>query len=137
MKKWSIGIVILIILIAEGIYLLRTNKSTNSSQTKLSTPTTAQQTTSTMQSNTVMLTQDGFSPSTLTIKAGTTVTWTNKSGTTATVNSNPHPIHTDYPPLNLGQFSNGQSLTLTFNKAGTYGYHNHLNPSQLGTILVQ
>lgn len=87
--------------------------------------------------NTVTLTPNGLSPSSLTIKAGQTVTWENKSGETATVNSDPHPTHTAYTPLNLGNFPDGGTLTLKFNKAGTYGYHNHLNPSERGTITVQ
>lgn len=85
----------------------------------------------------VILSQNGFSPATLTVKAGTTVTWVNNSGMDATVNSDPHPIHTDYPPLNLGSFSDGQTLSLLFSTPGTYGYHNHLDPSQRGTIIVQ
>lgn len=87
--------------------------------------------------NTVTLTSNGFSPATLTIKTGETVTWLNKSGEAATVNSDPHPVHTDYAPLNLGNFPDGGTLTLTFDKPGSYGYHNHLNPSQRGTITVQ
>lgn len=87
--------------------------------------------------NTVTLTADGFSPPTLTIKSGTQVTWINKSGTDATVNSDPHPIHTDYPPLNLGNFADGETLSLTFDKPGTYSYHNHFNPGQKGRIVVQ
>lgn len=86
---------------------------------------------------TVTLTADGFSPAALTIKAGTKVTWTNQSGVDSTVNSNPHPTHTDYQPLNLGRFSNGGTLSLIFDKPGTYGYHNHLNPAQTGTVTVQ
>ncbi len=85
----------------------------------------------------IILTSAGFSPAVLTIKAGATVTWTNKSGSDAAVNSNPHPIHTDYPPLNLGSFSDGGTLSLKFDKPGTYGYHNHLDPSEKGTIVVQ
>lgn len=87
--------------------------------------------------NSVTLSATGFSPATLTIKSGTTVTWTNKSGEEATVNSDPHPSHTDYLPLNLGKFADGETLKLTFTKPGTYGYHNHLNPSEKGTIIVQ
>lgn len=91
----------------------------------------------TMAENVVILTADGYSPATLTMKAGTAVTWTNNSGEEATVNSDPHPTHTDYPPLNLGRFAVGESLTLTFDKPGRYGYHNHLKPSEKGTIIVQ
>lgn len=86
---------------------------------------------------TITLTASGFSPATLTIKKSVTVTWINQSGQDATVDSDPHPLHTDYPPLNLGTFSDGQVLLLTFPKSGTYGYHNHLNPSERGTIIVE
>lgn len=87
--------------------------------------------------NTVTLTSNGFSPSKLTIKAGQIVTWVNKSGEAAIINSDPHPTHTNYAPLNLGNFPEGGTLTLTFDKAGTFGFHNHLNPSERGTITVQ
>lgn len=87
--------------------------------------------------NKVTLTAAGFSPILLKIKAGETVVWENTGGGLATINSDAHPAHTKYPPLNLGQFSIGQTLSLLFDQPGTYGYHNHLNPSQSGTIIVE
>jgi len=96
----------------------------------------AQPTTQQVQ-NVITLTADGFSPITFTIKSGATVSWINKSGKTATVNSDPHPAHTAYPPLNLETFPDNGTLSLTFNKPGIYGYHNHLNPSEQGTITVE
>ena len=145
-RNLFIGVVIVIILAAIALFY-------KSSYSNLSQPqstgevsqetggTATSQTTSvneiTGEQNVITLTQDGFSPSTLTIKAGTKVTWANKSGDQATVNSNPHPVHSDYSPLNLGGFSDGSTLSLVFDKAGIYGYHNHLNPSQSGTIIVK
>ncbi len=85
----------------------------------------------------VNLTSSGFDPKTVTIKTGTRVIWINKSGGDATVNSDLHPTHKLYPPLNLGQFPNGSSVQLVFDKPGKYGYHNHLNPSQTGTVVVE
>lgn len=85
----------------------------------------------------VSLTANGFSPSVLTVKAGTKVTWSNLSENTATVNSDPHPTHTNYPSLNLGSFPKGGTLSFIFNKTGTYGYHDHLSPGQTGTVIVQ
>lgn len=90
-----------------------------------------------VEQNTITLTAAGFSPGTLTINVGDKVVWINESGIDATVSSNPHPTHTDYPPLNLGSFPNGGTLSLTFDKVGAFGYHNHLNPNQSGTIVVQ
>lgn len=121
-KIWII--VIIIIIIAGGAYWFTQNNKPTSTQTPVA-------------GTAVTLDKTGFSPETLTVKAGDTVTWTNKSGQDATVNSDPHPIHTSYSPLNLNNFSDGGTLTLKFDKAGTYTYHNHLNPSQRGTIIVQ
>ena len=75
--------------------------------------------------------------STFLVTAGTKVTWTNSSGSIANVSSDPHPIHTNYPPLNLGKFDDGGSVSLVFDKPGTYGYHNHLIPSQTGKVIVE
>lgn len=100
------------------------------------TPSASASATETKQ-NTITLSANGFSSEVLTVKAGTKVTWINQSGQEATVNSSPHPTHTDYPPLNLGNFPDGGILSLTFDKPGTYKYHNHLDSSQKGTIIVQ
>ncbi len=85
----------------------------------------------------ISLTDAGYSPVALTIDVGETVNWVNSGSKPATVNSDPHPAHTDYPPLNLGKFEPGSTLSLKFDVAGTYTYHNHLNASQTGTIVVK
>ncbi len=85
----------------------------------------------------ITLTKSGFSPSTLTVKTGSRVVWVNNSGSSASVNSADHPTHKVYSPLNLGLFNSGSSVQLVFDKPGTYKYHNHLNPTQIGTIVVQ
>lgn len=85
----------------------------------------------------VELTSNGFVPASLKVKIGTQIVWTNKSGTTATVNSDVHPTHLLWPFLNLGSFDDGKSVSVVFDKAGTYTYHNHFNPSQKGTVIVE
>ena len=84
----------------------------------------------------VNLTGAGFDPATVTVKTGSVVLWYNKSGGEASVNSDPHPANDAYPPLNLGRFPDGTSMSLIFQKPGTYKYHNNLNPSQTGTVVV-
>jgi len=85
----------------------------------------------------ITLTKSGFEPSELKIKAKTLVVWINKSGNPATINSDNHPTHLLYPFLNLGEFADGSSIQVMFDKPGRYTYHNHLNPTQKGTVLVE
>lgn len=92
---------------------------------------------SSVQQVSVALSSSGFAPQVIKIKPGTKVVWVNKSGATATVNSALHPTHLVYPPLNLNSFEDGQSLNLVFDKSGTYKYHDNLNPSRTGTVVVE
>lgn len=89
--------------------------------------------------NVVIYTDSGFSPGTLTIKQGQTVTFENQSSSGMSVASNPHPTHTDYPEFDQYKSSQRgqQTYTFTFEKVGRWGFHNHLNPSSGGTIIVQ
>ena len=128
--QWIAIYVVIGVIIYAGIYFFFFSKKGGYSG--YSYPTQAPQS-----QNTIILTSNGFAPVSITIKAGSTITWINKSGEIATINSDPHPIHTVYSRLNLGQFPDKAALILTFDKPGTYGYHNHLNPSQKGAIVVQ
>lgn len=85
----------------------------------------------------VTITDAGFVPATVTVKAGTKVTWQNKSTMTVSINSDPHPTHTLYPKLNLGTVAPGGSVSLVFDTPGTYTYHDHLQPSIVGKVVVQ
>ena len=143
-KIVTVGILVLLVLGVGGLVLSRSRRSsgvkasTQTSGTKNSVNIMPSQRTQIPQnSSTVQVTSTGYQPMNLTIKAGTTVTWINNSGTVVTVSSNDHPTHLLYPPLNLGKFSDGGQMSLTFDAPGTYGYHNHLNPSQTGTITVE
>ncbi len=132
-KNSSLWKVILIYLLIGGLvyfaayYFISYRRATSVSP-QLPTPPTVQ---------TIQITPSGYQPKTLTIKLGDVVSWTNQSSVTANVSSNPHPTHSDYPPLNLGDIPPGGSVSITFRKVGTYNYHNHLSPDQLGTVIVQ
>lgn len=117
----------LVVLVAVGIIGFMAVKFLNSSSSQPAI---------TSQDNKVVFDGSKFVPNNLKIKAGQTVTWENQGSATIQINSNPHPIHTDYPPLNLGTVNAGSKVELKFDKAGVYNYHNHLNPIQKGTITV-
>lgn len=85
----------------------------------------------------VTVTKNGFEPKELMVKTGTRVVWINKSDGPVTVNSNNHPSHLLFPFLNLGEFGNGSSVQVIFDKPGIYPYHNHLDSSQTGTVTVE
>ena len=86
---------------------------------------------------TIRLTSNGFSPATLTVTVDATVTITNDSNETVNFASDPHPTHTGNPFLNVGNIEPGGSKTVTIPKAGTFTYHNHLDPSLTGTIVAK
>jgi plastocyanin len=97
-------------------------------------------------SHTVEYTDQGFNPSTITIKKGETVTWVNHGSDDMWVASNPHPIHNGYPESGgcinsvfdaCAGFGSGKSYSFTFTTVGKWGYHNHLSPADHGTVVVQ
>lgn len=133
-----------IVLVVGGVVISK-NKSgtdqTNSASTASSQNTSAasDQSSSTAVPSVATITyaSSGFSPSTVTVKKGDTITIKNDSSDDIQFDSNPHPLHTDNTELNVGAVASGKSTTVTLNKVGTWGYHNHFNTSQKGTITVQ
>lgn len=96
--------------------------------------------------NTVEITYSGFSPNTLTINAGDTITFVNKDTNPHWPASAIHPTHTAYPESGgcIGSkfdackaLSQGETFIFKFNQKGSWKYHDHLNPSLTGTITVQ
>lgn len=145
-KNTIIGAVIIVVLILAGWYFIKSQKTaTAPSQTESTTPATQSASPSKasegamMKKETVVkITANGFSPKTVTIKAGEMVTWQNTDSANHTVNSIPHPTHTLYPILNkVGLMKSGDKKSLTFPDVGTYSYHDHLNPSNTGSVTVQ
>lgn len=134
-----IGLLTIIVVVVGAFLLLNTRASNLSyqqskSKTQKTIPTVTQ--TPALQKE-VMVTSSGFQPQTITIAKGTRVVWINQSGSTASVNSDIYPTNLLWPFLNLGAFQNGSSVSVLFKKSGTYTYHNHLNPSQKGTVVVK
>lgn len=80
--------------------------------------------------NTVEVKNFSFSPSALTVKKGTTVTFTNSDSAS-------HTVTADDGSFDTGNISSGASQTITFSKAGTFTYHCSVHPTMKGTIIVQ
>lgn len=131
-----VGAVILVVVATAALFFSNKSSNKNSNQIANPTPATVQEETESTQAA-VSITANGFEPSTLTVKMGTNVIWTNNNGKIATINSDIHPTHLLWPFLNLGSFDNGKSVSVVFEKKGTYTYHNHLIPTQTGTVIVK
>jgi plastocyanin len=92
--------------------------------------TTSTTTSSPVSGSYVSLVNLAFSPATLTVKVGTTITWTNNDSMTHTVTS-------DNGVFDSGNLTPGQTFSYTFNNAGTFTYHCVIHSYMKGTIIVQ
>ena len=81
--------------------------------------------------NTVTIDNFFFTPGTITVKAGTTVTWTNKDDI-------PHGIgsaNNAFPKSKA--LDTDDSYSFTFATPGTYQYFCYLHPKMVGSIVVE
>lgn len=100
---------------------------------------------------TVTKANEGFSPQTLTIKKGSTVNFVNNSSADFWPATARHPTHTVYPGSDIQKcgtqeengifdacrgLSAGQTFSFTFNQVGEWAYHDHLNATAFGKIIV-
>jgi plastocyanin len=86
----------------------------------------------------VNMTSSGFSPSTMTVKVGYTVKFVNTDTKNHWPASAVHPTHQVLPGFDsLGAVKPGESYSYTFEKAGQWGMHDHMNPSNTGKITVE
>jgi len=81
-------------------------------------------------SQSVAISSFAFDPATLTVKKGTTVTWTNKDSTahTVTADSGTGP--------SSGHLSQGQTYSYKFDTVGTFKYHCAIHTDMTGTVTV-
>ena len=78
----------------------------------------------------------GFSPATVTVAAGTTVTWTNTGAAIHSVTSNSGAFDSS-PTCPAGPcIDPGSSYSHRFDQAGTFAYHCKVHPNMTGTVVV-
>jgi plastocyanin len=71
-----------------------------------------------------------FSPTTSTIRAGSTVTWTN-------LDDEPHAVLSDTGLFKSGAMDTNETFSFKFDKPGTYHFTCSIHPRMVGTIVVQ
>ena len=100
----------------------------------------------------ITYTDSGFSPAELVVDAGTAVTFLNSSSRDFWPASAVHPTHKSYPGSGIekcgtdeedtifdacGAVHPGESYVFTFDEVGSWNYHDHLNASKFGKVVVQ
>ena len=89
---------------------------------KIQRPTTAE----------VKIDNFSFGPATLTVAAGTTVTWTNRDDIPHTV------VSADDPKVFKSKvLDTDEKFSYAFTKAGTYSYFCSIHPKMTGKVVVQ
>lgn len=125
--------------------------ATTTPNTTTGTSTTPTPTTTAPKTVTVTYTANGFSPSTVTINKGDSVTFVNQGTGQMWVGADEHPTHTEFDGTSrtahcaagytgtpaFDQCKNGNSYTFTFTKSGNFDYHNHSKAADGGTVVVQ
>lgn len=87
---------------------------------------------------TITMSESGFSPSTVTIAAGTTVTFINNGQAAHWPASDVHPTHNILPSFDSKRgLATGDSYSYTFDEVGTWRCHDHLLPQFTCTIVVK
>jgi plastocyanin len=71
-----------------------------------------------------------FVPNSLTVKAGSSVTWAN-------MDDEPHSVVSDTGLFRSGAMDTNESFTFKFDKPGTYHFTCSIHPRMIGTITVQ
>jgi len=71
-----------------------------------------------------------FSPTSLTVKAGATVTWANKD-------EEPHTVVSDAGLFRSGAVDTGETFSFKFEHPGTYHFTCSIHPRMVGTIVVE
>ena len=152
-------IIIVVLLVAVGAYAFSTNRAVAPAGTQdeiatTSVPVVQEEEDGGPAFTVITLTDSGFSPATVTVRAGETVRFVNQSSRGMWVGSDDHPTHTEYDGTTTrehcadgaatnGTFDQcasvaaGDSWDYTFERAGTFGYHNHVGASDTGTVIVR
>lgn len=110
---------------------------TQNQETPAQTDTTKPDTTSDSDAQSgavaVTISNFAFSPSTIKVKKGSTVTWTNNDSAGHTVTSDDNSAVSG---LDSELIAQGKTFSFTFDKVGVYSYHCTPHPSMTGTVEV-
>lgn len=140
-SKLLLGLVVIVAGVGIGWYIIKGSSSPSTSTPtptpEIATETVAPSPEATAVKVTVTYGDNGFAPNTITVKKDTTVHFVNNASVAMWVASAVHPTHQLLPGFDeLASVDKGGSYDYTFTKVGTWKYHNHIQASDTGTVIV-
>ena len=111
----GIAVIMSVVVIISGCTQNQQQNTTNSKNTSYST---------------VMIQNFTFIPDTLTVKAGTNITWINQDSAV-------HDVTSDSGAFSSPDLNKDDKYTYNFTKTGEYSYYCQEHPSMKGKIIVQ
>ncbi len=131
-KSKIIAVIIILILIIGVFLYFKFLKKENNPKTSLNQNNTLNETLQlSYESYEIKIQSYKFSPETLRIKAGDSVTWNNLDIVNHTITSNSGNVLDSY------SFGKDDSFSFKFNVKGAYTYHCSLHERMQGTIIVE
>jgi len=161
-QKYLIWFVVVAVIVLGGVYLMQSDSDTTEGEATVNDEIGETQPVFDEEAlgedsatNVYYEGEDGvysYSPSEVVVKAGESVSFVNNSDTDFWPASAFHPTHTNYPESDIAKcgvdndvdlfdacvpLAPGGTFTFVFNEVGTWGYHDHLNSSATGKIVVE
>lgn len=135
MKKVIPILVVLVVIVGAVVLIMNKNNSskttTGSSGNMSMSHSSNGSSTNKQATNKVTIQNYAFSPANISVKKGTTVTWTNQDSVAHTVQE------TDGKTGPMSQdIDQGKSFSFTYNTVGTFNYHCSIHPDMVGTVTV-
>ncbi len=142
--KVILGVLVVLVLVVGGIFLFN-SKGASPGEVANDQASVSDEAATTY---TVVYTAEGFSPNTIELPKGATVTFVNESGSDMWIASAIHPTHSLYPQKSEGDclgssfdacapIAQGSSWSFAFTEVGSWKYHNHLKANHTGTVIVK
>jgi plastocyanin len=131
----TVGLTILLVILVGGLFSAACGSSSNSAtatpgKTTAPAANSTKAATGTAQPGAVAITDYQFTPPSITVKVGDTVTWTNNG-------PSKHTATADDGSFDSGSLSAGQTFSHTFQTAGTFSYICTIHPFMKAQVVVQ
>lgn len=155
--KTLVGVIIVLAVLGGGFFLLAPGTPEGGERavdenrsTSIPTEDVAQEAAG--EATLIRYTDNGFEPASIEVTQGVTVTFKNDSSRAMWPASAKHPTHTVYSGTSLAEhcgggaassfdsctaLGSGAAYSFTFDKAGEWAYHNHVNAQHVGKITVK